>query len=66
MMMTLIPGSKYKAQQILEARWWISDYSLKDKPGGLTEEEVIEVVDLHYFGGWEQFGRDIESSFIAD
>jgi hypothetical protein len=66
MMMTLIPGSKYKAQQILEARWWISDYSCRDEPEELSEEEVIEVVDLHYFGGWEQFGRDIESSFIAD
>jgi hypothetical protein len=66
MMMTLISGGKQKAQQMLEARGWIADCSLKDKPGGLTEEEVIEVVDLHYFGGWKQFGRDVESSFIAD
>jgi hypothetical protein len=66
MMMTLISGGKQKAQQMLEARWWITDCSIRDKPGELTEEEVIEVVDLHYFGGWEQFGRDIESSFIAD
>jgi hypothetical protein len=66
MTMTLISGGKQKAQQMLEARWWIADCSIRDKPGKLTEEEVIEVVDRHYFGGWEQFGRDIESSFIAD
>jgi hypothetical protein len=69
MVMTLISGGKYKAQQMLEARWWIADYSCRNAPGDLqelTEEEVIEVVDQHYFGGWEQFGRDIESGFVVD
>ncbi len=31
-MMTLISGGKYKAQQMLEARWWIADYSCRDEP----------------------------------
>jgi hypothetical protein len=66
MTMTLISGGKYKTQQMLEARWWIADYSCGDESGKLTEEQVIEVVNQHYFGGWEQFGRDIESGFIAD
>ncbi len=69
MVLTLISGGKYKAQQMLEARWWIADYSCRDESGGLgelTEEEVIQVVDRHYFGGWKQFGRDIEGGFIAD
>jgi hypothetical protein len=69
MVMTLISGGKYKAQQVLEARWWIADYSSRDKSGGLgelTEDQVIEVIDRHYFGGWKQFGRDIESGFVAD
>jgi hypothetical protein len=66
MMMTLISGGKQKARQMLEARWWIADCSPRAKPEELTEEEVIQVVDRHYYGGWEQFGQDIESSFIAD
>jgi hypothetical protein len=56
MVLTLISGGKYKAQQMLEARWWIADYSCRDESGGLqelTEEEVIQVVDRHYFGGWK-------------
>jgi hypothetical protein len=68
-MITLISGGKDKAQQMLEARWWIADYSPKDEPDlseKLTDEEVIKVVDQHYYGGWKQFSRDIESSFVAD
>lgn len=66
MMMTLIPGGKQNARQMLEARWWIADCSPKIELNELTDKEVIQVVNQHYFGGWEQFGRDIESSFIAD
>jgi hypothetical protein len=66
MMMTLIPGGKQDARQMLEARGWIADCSSKIERKELTDEEVIQVVDRHYFGGWQQFGQDIESSFIAD
>lgn len=66
MMMTLIPGGKQQTQQMLEARWWIADCSSRIELKELTDEEVIQVVNLHYFGGWEQFGQDIESGFIAD
>jgi hypothetical protein len=69
MVLTLISSGKYKAQQMLEARWWIDDYLGRDESRGLgelTEEQVIEVIDRHYFGGWKQFGRDIEGGFIAD
>jgi hypothetical protein len=66
MMMTLIPGGKQNARQMLEARWWIADCSPKNERKELTDEEVIQVVNQHYFGGWQQFGQDIESSFIAD
>jgi hypothetical protein len=68
-MMTLISGGKYKAQQMLEARWWIADCSRKnesEKSKELTDDEVIQVIDRHYFGGWKQFGQDIESGFVAD
>ena len=64
-MMTLILGGKYKAQQMLEARWWIADYSCSE-PEKLTDEEVIEIVNQHYFGGWDRFCQDIEIGFIAD
>jgi hypothetical protein len=68
-MITLISGGKHKAQQMLEARWWIADYSSKDEldlSQELTDEEVIKVVDQHYYGGWKQFCRDIESSFVTE
>jgi hypothetical protein len=68
-MITLISGSKYKAQQMLEARWWIADCSRKDELRDLeklTDEEVIKAIDRHYYGGWKQFGQDIESGFVAE
>lgn len=68
-MMTLISGGKYKAQQMQEARGWIVDYSCRYRPQNsreLTDEEVVQVVNRHYFGGWKQFGKDIERGFTAD
>ena len=68
-MITLIHGGKYNAQHMLEARGWIADCSWRIEPEDLeelTEQEVIKVVDRHYYGGWKQFCRDTESLFVAD
>lgn len=55
---------------LAEAKRWIADCFWNDHLDWhleeLTEDDLIQGVERHYFGGWEQFRQDIESGFVAD
>jgi hypothetical protein len=55
---------------LTEARRWIAGYFWNNRldwhPEDLTEDDLVLGVEQHYFGGWQQFRQDIESSFVAD
>jgi hypothetical protein len=55
---------------LTEARRWITGSFWNDQldwhPEDLTDEDLVHGVERYYFGGWEQFRQDIETSFVAD
>jgi hypothetical protein len=42
---------------LTEARNWIQDV-FNDAPTDITDQEVIDGINRHYAGGWNQFWRD--------